>query len=439
AQRNLENPKLRGGQALLIVAGALSAIPWFGKPTYCLFTVSQALAIWADDELRVTPERPSGVRGSWLSTSRMRAFLLFCFGCALGAMTQIAFLLRYGDIGNFLHISFIDVPAMYRFMMPRTASEILSLEWGGTTATLAFATSALLLALIWDRQIPRRFLGLALLPLVGIVSVLAQSKGFPYHFHPVTLGLSAEWLLIVAWLVEKFRGAPRQQTFARLVPFIACVALAVKVGAAIQTSTHVTNIWILGKGEKAEDRETHDYFTYFRNTDFFPWEMRQTAEYLRAHTSEADTVQTYGMDPYVLFLAQRLSATPYIYVYDLNPDAALSGSWMPTGIRPNIQQGEKIRAIVAAHEADLLERLQNKPPAAFVFFDKAPLMSEADAFRDFSVHCTHAAPWVAAHYTQTAAFGEDQVWLRNDLAESVAGTPLPAHFQAPTDEAQATP
>jgi hypothetical protein len=342
-------------------------------------------------------------------------------------------------VGKFFHISFIDVPAMYRFMMPRTPSEILSLEWGGTTATLAFATSALLLALIWDRQIPRRFLGLTLLPLVGIVSVLAQSKGFPYHFHPVTLGLSAEWLLIVAWLVEKFRGAPRQQTFARLVPFIACVALAVKVGAAIQTSTHVTNIWILGKGEKAEDRQTHDYFMYFRNTDFFPWEMRQTAEYLRAHTSENDTVQTYGMDAYVLFLAQRLSATPYIYVYDLNPDAALGGSWMPTGIRPNIQQGEKIRAIVAAHEADMLQRLQNKPPAAFVFFDKAPLTSEADAFQDFSEHCTHAGPWVAAHYTRTAVFGEDQVWLRNDLAESVAGTPIPAPKAPAADEAQASP
>jgi hypothetical protein len=424
AQRDLGSSVSKRGRGILILAGALSAIPWFGKPTYCLFTVTQALAILLDDELRI---------------GRLRAFVIFCIGCALGATTQLAFLFRYGDAANFFHIQFVDVPAMYRFMMPRTASEILSLEWGGTTAALAFATSALLLALIWDRQIPRRFLGVALLPLVGIVSVLAQSKGFPYHFHPVTLGLSAEWLLIVAWLVEKFRGAPRQQTFARLVPFIACVALSVKVGAAIQSSTHVTNIWILGKGEKAEDRETHDYFAYFRNTDFFPWELRQTAEYLRTHTAETDTVQTYGMDPYVLFLAQRMSATPYIYVYDLNPDAALGGSWMPTGIRPNIQQGEKIRAIVGAHEEDMLQRLQNKPPAAFVFFDKSPLTSEADAFHDFSEHCTRAAPWVLAHYKQTAAFGEDQVWLRNDLAALEPQLSMPAPRDSATDAAQASP
>jgi hypothetical protein len=84
----------------------------------------------------------------------------------------------------------------------------------------------------------------------------------------------------------------------------------------------------------------------------------------------------------------------------------------------------------------MLQRLQNKPPAAFVFFDGAPLTSEANAFQDFTEHCTHAAPWVSAHYKQTAAFGEDQVWMRNDLVDSVAGTPMPAAHQG---EAQASP
>lgn len=407
AQRELARLVSRRGQALLIVAGALSAIPWFGKPTFCIFTVGQALAILADDQLKI---------------SRLRVFVLFCIGCALGALTQLAFLFRYGDARAFFHIQLVDVPAMYRFMTPRSASEILSLEWGGGTATIAFATSALLLALIWDRQIPRRFLGVALLPLFGMVSVLAQSKGFPYHFHPVTMGIAAEWLLIVAWLVEKFRFAPRRQMFARLVPFVAAMSLAIKVGTNIQSSTHITNIWILGKGEKAEDRATADYFAYFKNTDFFPWELRQTATYLRAHTSPNDTVQTYGMDPYVLFLAERMSATPYIYVYDLNSDAALGGSWMPTGIRPDIQQGEKIREIVASHEADMFARLEKNPPAAFVFFDGAPLTSEDSAVSDFTKHCANTAPWMLTHYRQTAVFGQDQIWMRNDLADAISAT-----------------
>ena len=53
-----------------------------------------------------------------------------------------------------------------------------------------------------------------------------------------------------------------------------------------------------------------------------------------------DRVQIYGMDPYVLFLARRLSATPYIYAYDLNADAALGGG---TGGRPDDAQVDHIQ------------------------------------------------------------------------------------------------
>jgi hypothetical protein len=141
--------------------------------------------------------------------------------------------------------------------------------------------------------------------------------------------------------------------------------------------------------------------------------MRQTAEYLREHTRPGDRVQTYGMDPYVLFLAGRLSATPYIYAYDLDVDAALGGG---TGGRPDETQAAKIRAIQGAHEADLLARLEAQPPAAFVFLDGAPLMSEADAWDDFAAHCEKTAAWVEARYEESARFGHDHVWMRRDLA-----------------------
>src|SRR5205807_2268280 len=42
----------------------------------------------------------------------------------------------------------------------------------------------------------------------------------------------------------------------------------------------------------------------FRRVDFFPRGLREAAAHVARHTSESDTVQTYGMDPYVLFLAQ---------------------------------------------------------------------------------------------------------------------------------------
>jgi hypothetical protein len=119
------------------------------------------------------------------------------------------------------------------------------------------------------------------------------------------------------------------------------------------------------------------------------------------------------MDPYVLFLADRASATPYIYGYDLNVDGALAGG---TGGQPDESQENRIRAIRSEHEADMLRRMIERPPAAFVFFDGAPLLSEADAWGDFEAHCKASAAWVRPRYTETARFGHDHVWLRRDLA-----------------------
>jgi hypothetical protein len=233
----------------------------------------------------------------------------------------------------------------------------------------------------------------------------------------VTAGLGLAWLTIVVWLWERYR---QRAGYARLLPLGAGAALALKVAVTMPYSPHVTDIWILAKAGGAEERESHDYLVYFRDRDFFPWEMRQTAAYLRDHTKPTDRVQTYGMDAYLLFLAQRMSATPYIYVYDLNPDAALGGSWMPTGTRPNLDEAARIQALRDAHEADMLARLKKDPPAAFVFFDKAPLISEEDAFADFTAHCPASAAWVLEHYRETASFGEDHIWLRNELAAGVA-------------------
>jgi hypothetical protein len=89
---------------------------------------------------------------------------------------------------------------------------------------------------------------------------------------------------------------------------------------------------------------------------------------------------------------------------------------MRRGLHPTEEQADKIRAIRDAHEADMLARLQKEPPAAFVFIDGSPLLSFADAFFDFKVHNPEAAEWVESHYRETAAFGEDRVWLRLDLA-----------------------
>lgn len=400
---------------ILGISGALSLIPWFGKPTYALFTVAQILTLLVD-------------RDSKLSRSvRMSSF---AGGAVVGVLTQLAYLVAYADIGAFLRIYLLDVPALYRFIWPRTPLDILSLSGYANTAALAIVTSVAVMGLILDGQLPVRVLTIALVPLLGLVSVVVQAKGFPYHFHPVSAGLYLEWLVIVVWLWERYgrRGAfPRgAREIVRLVPFAAAGALALAVALSVQASAHLTNHWILAKGLQREQRGGRDYLVYFRTNDFFPWEMRQAAAYLREHTGPADRVQEYGMDPYLLFLAGRMSATPYIYAYDLNVDAALFGSDLPEGLHPNEQESRTIRAIRDAHEKDFLARLKAEPPAAFVFMDKAPLMTEdEDSWLDFVEHSAASAAWVAERYKQTAIFGDDRVWLRRDRAEGLAEVPRP--------------
>ncbi len=422
AQAGLRREGARGSARLLAVAGALSVVTWFGKPTFVFFTAAQLFALLIDDEVKLP---------------RKKRLVAFGLGGAFAVATQLAYLLIYADLGAFLRIYFVDVPQMYRFIWPRAAVEIFSLPGVSTTAALSFVTSAAMLGLIFDRQMPRRALALALLPLCGLASAVMQRKGFPYHFHPVSAGLHLQWLAIVVWLWEK-EPAPRrgrEATGARLAPFLVASALALRVALMMPMSPHTTNLWILTKARDSEERSSHDYLIYFTAYDFFPWEMRQTAAYLKEHTQPTDRVQMYGMDPYVLFLAERLSATPYIYAYDLNADAALAGGLLPEpiGLHPNMQEQARITALRDAHEVDLLARLQKAPPAAWVFLDKSPLITWQDAWQDLREHSPTTAAWVAENYVETAAFEADHVWMRRDLALALPQLPMRAPENKPPE------
>ena len=56
AQSNLRAPDSKKWRWLVFAAAALSAITWFGKPTYVLFTVAQILALLVDDEFEMSPK-----------------------------------------------------------------------------------------------------------------------------------------------------------------------------------------------------------------------------------------------------------------------------------------------------------------------------------------------------------------------------------------------
>jgi hypothetical protein len=241
--------------------------------------------------------------------------------------------------------------------------------------------------------------------------VIGQHKGFGYHFHPLTATTHMGFLVVVAMLWERFRGAPRKRPVGRYLALGVAAALSVDRAAIMGTSPHTKNVWILGGGETPYKRGLPEYFDTFKTHDFFPWEMREAARYLATKTSANARVQIYGMDPYVLFLAGRKSATPYIYAYDLNCDAALDGGWHN---EPTKVEAAVIRATRDAHERDLLERLKKDPPEAFVFIDSSPLITYPYAWEDMRYTSPTTATWVATNYHPAKSFGEFHVWLRDD-------------------------
>ena len=359
-----------------VLVGALAVVPCLGKPTYALFLLPQLVVLLSGPD-------------------RWRQLRSYALGGALGALGPVAFLVLRGDFAGFVRISLVDVPTMYRFIWPRTAAAILGM-WGySSLAIAAVVTSGALAALIVLRLLPWRALPVATMPLLGLASVIVQAKGFPYHFHPVTLGTAFGWIVGLAAL-----GRAGHRGW-----------VALGIAGALAAGLHAGRL-----AQAAPDPEGEGYdrarLAAFDRVDFFPNGLRDAASFIADHTRADERVQTYGMDAYVLFLARRRSATPYIYAYDLNADAALNGSYDPDGIHPTEPQKQAIEAMRVAHVTDLGARLVRTPPAAFVFVDRSPLMSSTDAVADFEAHCPEVAAWVAAHYRPAADFEGIRVWLR---------------------------
>lgn len=345
---------------LLALAGAASIAPCFGKPTYALFTLAQAFAIALDRRRSLVP------------------FALGALGCAF---VLFVFLALTGDPARWAHITFVDVPAMYRFIWARSPLEILELPGYARAAGIAVVASIAGLLLLARRRLSVHALPVVLMPALGLASVLVQAKGFPYHFHPVTLGSSLVFVLLLATAADHPLA----------IPF----AAALGVQAALAAS-----------GAPFPPPRTD--LAWFDRVDFFPRALRETARYVAAKTPPGERVQLYGMDAYVLFLARRKSATPYIYAYDLDADVALAGA-------PDTEHAARITAMRDENERDLVRRVTRAPPSAFVFVGRSPLLASSDAVHDFFVHCPDAAAFVSERYRETADFDGIRVWLRNDL------------------------
>jgi hypothetical protein len=382
-------------------AGLLTSLPWYGKPPCAIFAGLQAIVLWLDRErlsIRVRTAAAASVLGMLVTGAGM-----------------LAFVAAYGDIARGVTL-LAKVPRLHHTIWNETLIGVYRaynnaprLDWA-LAMMVTFAVAYRLFAL------PRLALLATILPIGGVVVFAGQGKAFPYHLHMLTLGTGVLQLTVLAGAAKALQGdiaRARLKSTLAIASVLAAIGLGSLAAQDAWLSPGVRGHWA-AIGRTHEDRATRAYVDHFPWGDFHANDLRDAAAYLSFHTLPGERVQTYGFDPYLLFLARRKSASPVIYNFELNVDAALRGG---PGARPSADLKRWLMDYREEAETLVLESVEASPPAAFALIDRAPFTYPADSERDFADHCPRLSQWMTEHYERSAVFGPVRIWLRKDLKE----------------------
>lgn len=400
----------RRATAAFFFAGLLTSLTWFGKPPCAVFALVQALVLWFDRKSIVLPLRRIVV-------------LAVTSGLVVG-ISMLAFVLAYGDVALGIEI-LSKVPRLHHTIWNETVLGSYRSYDNAPRLDWAMATFAAFLVVYFWLRLPRRALLAIVLPVGGAALFLGQGKAFPYHLHMLTLGTAVMQVVLLAAVARRLQlETTSDLDRGRLVMAVLGLGWAVGLGTKSAQdawmSPSIRGDWA-SIGSTADKRASRAYFEHFGWGDFFANDLRDAAKYLTLHTRAEERVQTYGFDPYLLFLARRKSATPVMYNFELNVDAALEGG---KGARPSAELKSWLVAYRDEAERSVLQRVVASPPAAFALLDEAPFTHPKDAEVDFASHCPDLHAWMTAHYTKTASFGTVRVWLRHDVvARGITGEP----------------
>jgi hypothetical protein len=390
----------RRALVLFALAGVTTTLPWFGKPPCAVFALLQAIVLVLD-------------RKNVAVSVRAALAAAAAGGLVVGA-GMVAFVAAYGDIGRGITM-LSKVPRLHHTIWNETLRGVYHAYDNSPRLDWAMATFFLLACAIHFFKLPRRALLAMVLPIGGAIVFVSQGKAFPYHLHMLTLGTAVGQLLILAGLakmLERGEGlSPRWSQVGAIAAVVAPLLLGAKTVQDAWWSPGLRGTWAT-IGSSAEQRQSRAYVEHFPWGDFAANDLRDAAAYLDFHTLPEERIQTYGFDPYLLFLARRKSASPIIYNFELNVDAALRGG---PGARPSPEL--KSWLIDYRNEAEqlVLDTVEASPPAAFALIDRAPFTHPEDAERDFVEHCPQLSRWMTSRYDRAATFGTVRIWLRRDV------------------------
>ncbi len=375
----------RGHPGLLVLSGALSGITWLGKPTFILFSLVQLLPLWLEHKRA----RPT----SWFASSAVLGAV------GLGLMSQ-----SIADMGQWLRLMTHDVPLLYRHVHAMTFGALWQGLRGGV-AMLALTQAATVAWLVRRRQLPTRALAPGLLAVAAIGNIAIQSKGYFYHYAPLWIGVGVQWVLLIAAARSRARDPHASPHRARLAAIALSVVVSGLVGLNLSVSSYLRLDSLITPGHPAAHDEQLR-LSLFSQRDSMLLDERIAADYLAKTTTPDQRVQVFGMDPSLLFLSRRRSATPYIYAFDLVLDDTLNGADLR-----GVDATDKA-AIVAngrARISDFTQRLKQRPPAKLVFPAHADFLPDSPE-ATFRARLPEAGRWLDTHYTLEATIGTFRVY-----------------------------
>lgn len=373
------------GAAYAFGAGALcAAAVWFKYP-FALFTlvpvVLYLLASYTapDDPLPAEPAPPG-------TGHALYALLNFAAGGLLVVVVGVVHLAGQGALAEWLLSA--QVTSQYTALtfnfedfsvLMQTAIGFRWQHWG---LLWILAAVWFLLGRATDRR-GRGWWGVVLWVLVGLVIMLAQAKGYDYHWLPMLPPLA----LLAADTVDRLidRAARRGLARRSQVPatFLAALFFLLILAQGIWPRA-----WYYLTGQE----ELVDYYSRFQAGEFVANESLVVADFLRERVVPGDSLYIWGFRPEIYYLSQLNPATRFIFHFPL------IGSWYPEA-----WQEENAEVLWAALPPYVLVlQVDYMPWVTGRNEDSNTLLQEYNELYD----------WLIFNYEREAQIGNFFVWKR---------------------------
>lgn len=399
-------PETFGGM-ITVAALALGCLPWVRElsPRRTWLTAVGAGVLLGFAGLLKPPLAGGGVvlalalaYHAWSKKAGIRRAIepivgIFVGGIVPFVLTAIWFSAK-GALGDLYDVLFVFTPHYTAIGWEnQTAAGLL--HWGFSEWLVRYSSlttvGMVLLVAFRPRPAERPFVALTLgIIVVQIVGVTMQAKFFPYHYGavwPVTalvagLGWHEAWERLAA------RGAPFAAGFVVIVALLSTTQTATKNLNPFWERVGTRLSLLTGRYEGTSQEGWDKLATV---ADVAAGDNRAVAAFLREHTDPARPVYIWGFEPVIYDLAERSSASRYIY------NVPQRVSWESTALR-----------------ASLMDDLTRSPPSAVVVehydifsfvtgnnLDSYGALAEFPELRDF----------VDARYRLAAHVGDFDVYL----------------------------